>query len=154
MPDTVDTRESETDEQRGDPRCVHPERPFKVSPVVLLVDDNHAAGTLTAATLQRLGCRIFLAGDGEKALRILESQSSVDIVVTDIDMPRVDGLELLLRIKQSIKHKDLPVILCSGHADAETIKRAAENGCVLYIPKPVEPDLLFEQITTVLQCGT
>ena len=116
----------------------------KVSLVVLLVDDNHAAVTLTAATLRRLGCRTFLAGDGEKALRILESQSSVDIVVTDIDMPQVDGLELLLRIKQSAKHKDLPVILCSGHAAPETMKKAVEDGCALYLLKPVEPEFLFE----------
>jgi len=67
-------------------------------------------------------------------------------------MPQVDGLELLRRIKQSAKHKDLPVILCSGHADPETMKRAAENGCALYLLKPVEPEFLLEQISTVVSC--
>ena len=123
----------------------------KINPAVLLVDDNHAAVTLTAATLQRLGCRTFLAGDGEKALRILEGQSSIDVVVTDVDMPQVNGLELLRRIKRSAKYKDLPVILCSGRADPETMKRAIENGCALYLLKPVEPDFLFDQISIVLR---
>jgi two-component system chemotaxis response regulator CheY len=121
--------------------------------VVLLVDDDRAALTVTAATLRRLGVRTFLAADGEKALQILESRSFIDVVVTDVAMPQVDGLELLRRIKQSATHKHLPVILCSGHADPETMKKAAEHGCALYLLKPVEPDFLFEEISTILQRG-
>jgi CheY-like chemotaxis protein len=121
--------------------------------VVLLVDDDRAALAVTAATLRRLGVRTFLAGNGAKALQILENQLSVDVVVTDVAMPQVDGLELLRRIKRSAKHKDLPVILCSGYADSETMKKAAEDGCALYLLKPVEPDVLFEEISTVLQRG-
>ena len=121
--------------------------------MVLLVDDDRAALAVTAVTLWRMGVITFLAGDGGKALQILETRSSVDVVVTDIAMPQMDGLELLRRIKQSATHKDLPVILCSGHADPETMKKAAEDGCALYLLKPVEPDFLFEEISTVLQRG-
>ena len=154
MPDTTNARKGETGEKRSVLCSVNPDRDSRTveaGPVVLLVDDNHAAVTLTAATLRRLGCRTFLAGDGEKALQILESQPSIDVVVTDVDMPQVDGLELLRRIKQSAEHKDLPVLLCSGRADPETMKRAAENGCALYLVKPIEPEFVFEQISTILR---
>jgi CheY-like chemotaxis protein len=104
---------------------------------------------LTAATLQRLGCRTFLAGGGDKASRILGSQSSIDMVVTDVAIPGINGLELLLRIKQSALHQHLPVILCSGDVGPETIKRAADNGCALCLVKPVDPEFLFEQISAV-----
>lgn len=156
MPDVVDPRESKTDEKRAVPRSVRPDRDSgtaRTGIVVLLVDDDRAALAVTAATLWRLGVRTFLAGDGGKALQILESRSSVDVVVTDVAMPQMDGLELLRRIKQSATHKDLPVILCSGNADPETMKKAAEHGCALYLLKPIEPEFLFEEITTILQCG-
>jgi CheY-like chemotaxis protein len=150
--DGVDVRMNKTGERQATIYSVKPD-PEEVTSgcVVLLVDDNHAAVTLTAATLRRLGCRTLLAANGEKALQILENQSSVDVVVTDVDMPRLNGIELLRRIKKSGKHKDLPVILFSGRADPDTVKAAAEHGCVLYLSKPVEPDVLFEHLTTLLK---
>jgi CheY-like chemotaxis protein len=156
MPDVGDPRESKTGEKQAALRSVRPDRDsrtVKIGLVVLLVDDNHAAVTLTAATVRRLGCRTFLAGDGEKALRILESQSSIDVVVTDVDMPQVDGLELLRRIKQSARLKDLTVILCSGHADPETMKRAAENGCALCLLKKMKMKTNAELIHYAIKNG-
>ena len=123
----------------------------ELGPAVLLVDDNPASRTLAGATLRRFGCRIVMAGDGEKALEILDSGTPpVDVVVTDLDMPRVGGLELLRRIRESGKHKDVPVIFWSGNDDPEMLNKAAEWGCTLYLPKPIELEVLFEQLTCVL----
>ena len=124
------------------------------APRVLLVDDDRVVRALLAISLEDLGCRILTAGNGEEALQVLHAEPSVDVVVAEIDMPLVDGLELLRRIKQSARHKDLPVILCSVRADPETMKRAVENGCVLYLLKPIEPEFLFEQISTILRLVT
>jgi CheY-like chemotaxis protein len=156
MRNTGDARNSKTGTEQTAPRSVRPNGDSgtaRAGLVVLLVDDDRAALTVMAATLWRLGVRTFLAGDGAKALQILENELSVDVVVTDVAMPHVDGLELLRRIKQSAIHKDLPVILCSGHADPETMKKASEDGCALYLLKPVEPEFLFEEISTILQRG-
>jgi len=156
MGDGAPRDKRKTGEQRTALSSARPGRDVKTTKtglVVLLVDDNHAAITLTAATLRRLGCRTFLAGNGDKALETLEHQPSVDVVITDIDMPCMNGLELLCRIKHSARHSIIPVILCSGHEDPETIQRAADEGCALYLVKPVEPDFLFEQIGTVVRVG-
>ena len=141
--------------QYGTALCsAHPDRDVKTTKsglVVLLVDDDLAAVTLTAVTLRRLGCRTFLAGNGDKALETLEQQPSVDVIITDVDMPLMNGLELLCRIKDSARYKLIPVILCSGHDDSETMQRAADEGCALYLVKPVEPEFLLEQIGTVMR---
>lgn len=143
---------SETGERRASLRSPDPNSgKAKVGPSVLFVDDNHAVVSLTAVALRSMGCRTLLARDGEKALQILDSRSSsIDVVVTDIDMPRMNGLELLRRIKQSGKHRDVPVIFWSGHLDTETLEGAAEYGCALYLSKPIEPEALFEQLTSLL----
>jgi CheY-like chemotaxis protein len=153
MPDGADALKSTPGEKRVARASIDRDcgsQTAKVTPVVLLVDDDRLSLRSTAATLCDLGCTTLLAGNAEKALQILENQSSVDVVVTDLNMPQVDGLELLCRIKQSAQYKDLPVILCSGHDDPETMQNAAENGCALYLLKPFEPEFLFEQISTVL----
>ncbi len=120
-------------------------------PAVLLVDDNNAALTLMAVSLKELGCSILSAENGKEALDILHSGASVDLVVTDLQMPVMDGLELLHEIRASETLKELPVILCTGEVEEAMVNRAAEYGCARYLVKPVFPDVLFEEIATALQ---
>lgn len=128
--------------------------PTSTSPVVLLVDDNSLALVLMAVSLKELGCRILSAGNGQEALAILHSGPSVDLMVTDLQMPVMDGLELLRVIRMSETLKHLPVILCSGDMEQAMMNRAAEYGCACYLVKPVFPDFLFEQIVTLLERGS
>jgi two-component system, chemotaxis family, chemotaxis protein CheY len=121
------------------------------SSVVLLVDDNSLALAFMATSLKELGCSVLSAGNGQEALAILHSGPSVDLVVTDLQMPVMDGLELLRRIRASETLKHLPVILCSGDMEEAMMNRAAEYGCACYLIKPVFPDVLFEQIVTALE---
>ncbi len=125
--------------------------PTRISPGVLLVDDNSAALALMATCLKDLGCRVLTAGNGEKALAVLHAGPAVDLVVTDLRMPVMDGLELLREIRALETFTHLPVILCSGEMDSAVIRQAEKQGCTRYIVKPVFPDVLFEQIITVLE---
>ena len=108
----------------------------KRQPTLLVVDDNEV---VMVHNFEYLGCRTILAESGEKALGILESEPSVDLVITDLKMTGMDGLELLLRIKHSEVLSDLPVIVCTGSDEAETVKKAVELGCTQYLVKPVHP---------------
>jgi CheY-like chemotaxis protein len=123
----------------------------KCQPTLLVVDDNEVSSMVMAHNLKNLGCRTILVESGEKALEILESEPSVDLVITDVKMAGMDGLELLLRIKQSKVLSDLPVIVCTGSDEAETVTRAMELGCVQYLVKPVHPELLLEHVGMVLK---
>ena len=121
------------------------------SPGVLLVDDNSVALALMVTCLKDLGCRVVSAGNGREALAILHAGPSVDLVVTDLRMPVMDGWELLQNIRASATLKDLPVILCSGEMEMTMMRQAEEDGCTVYLVKPVFPDVLFEQILTLLE---
>jgi two-component system, chemotaxis family, chemotaxis protein CheY len=125
--------------------------PTNTSPVVLLVDDNSVALALMTVSLKELGCRVLSAGNGQEALAILHSGPSLDVVVTDLDMPVMGGLELLRTIRASETLCHLPVILCSGDMDVTLMHQAEEDGCTHYLIKPVFPDVLFEQILTLLE---
>ncbi len=117
---------------------------------MLLVDDDLAVRALFAISLNHHGCRTITAGNGEEALRILHTKPYVDVVITDVGMPVMDGLELLRRIRQSEGLTDLPVILCSGNDDTATMQKASEYGCARYLVKPVNTELLLEEVTVVL----
>jgi two-component system, NarL family, sensor histidine kinase EvgS len=137
MTDSVDQQEGTADKRLK-------------SPCVLLVDDNRLALVLMARNLKELGCSVLSAGNGQEALEILHAEPSVDLVVTDLGMPVMDGLELLRQIRESERLKDLPVILCSGDVDEAMMKKATAYGCVRYLVKPVHPEFLLEQIQTIL----
>ena len=122
----------------------------RVKPRVLLVDDNRVTLALMSSSLEELGCKVLSAKNGHEALEILHSEKSIDIVVTDLGMPVMDGLELLRLLRESEKLMDLPVILLSGDADEATMKKATEHKHCRYLVKPVLPDFLFEQIVAML----
>lgn len=120
------------------------------APCVLLVDEDRTVRALFATSLKDLGFRILTAGNGEEALQILRAKPSVDVVVTEVALPVMGGLELLRTVRRTIGLKTLPVILCSVAIDETTTRSAVEYGCDLYLSKPVHPEFLAEQISSLL----
>ncbi len=121
-----------------------------IAPCVLLVDDDPMVRGLLATSLKDLGCRTLTAGNGEEALEVLHAKPSVDLVVTEAAMPVMGGLELLCTVRQTDELKQLPFILCSVSIDEAMMKKAVEYRCGRYLLKPVHPEFLFEQISSLL----
>jgi signal transduction histidine kinase len=86
-----------------------------------------------------MGCQVLTAGRGEEGLDIL-SKESAGIVLLDMKMPGMDGMEVLREIRK--RHKDILVIVVTGYATVETAIEAMKNGAYDFIPKPFEPDQL------------
>lgn len=106
---------------------------------VLVVDDEQDIRDGSERILSRMGCRVFKAGRGEEGLDIL-SREAVDIVLLDLKMPGMDGMEVLSRIQSG--DQEILVIVITGFATVETAIEAMKQGAYDFIPKPFEPDQL------------
>ncbi|HYS78469.1 MAG TPA: sigma-54 dependent transcriptional regulator [Candidatus Dormibacteraeota bacterium] len=102
---------------------------------VLIADDEEAARRSLGQILGEDGYEIFLAADGEEALRIV-AQESPDILLTDLKMPRLDGLELLARVRQG--YPGVAVVLMTAHGTIRSAVKALREGAEDYLTKPVD----------------
>jgi two-component system chemotaxis response regulator CheY len=115
----------------------------------LVVDDSRAARELIAAVLE--GLRDSVVGEieavqcasGFDALRLLPSQR-FDLIVTDINMPDIHGLELLRFVRQDPRTKAIPVVVVSTESSDRDIQRGLALGASEYLVKPFEPERLLE----------
>jgi EAL domain-containing protein (putative c-di-GMP-specific phosphodiesterase class I) len=110
---------------------------------VLLVDDDHAVRRAYSVTLEKAGHIVEKAGDGEEALERLRS-GSFDVIVSDISMPRMGGLQFLRAVRE--RDLDVPVVLMTGGPELESAVHAVEYGALRYFTKPVEPAELLEAV--------
>ncbi|HSD51405.1 MAG TPA: response regulator [Candidatus Methylomirabilis sp.] len=107
------------------------------TPTVLVVDDNAEHGQALAKTLKRAGYRVSTAGDGEEALRILVDRP-FDLVLTDLRMPRMNGLDLLRNMRAL--NPNVPVLIITAFGEWTSYIEAMDCGCVDYLSKPVRRD--------------
>ncbi|MDF1661724.1 MAG: response regulator [Planctomycetota bacterium] len=112
---------------------------------VLVVDDSITMRTLERNILQAAGYQVTVAHDGQHALDILNSQVHFDALVTDVQMPRLDGIELCSKVRES-QTPDLPIVVVTSVDNSEEQKRALNAGADAYIVKSQ-----FEQ-NSFLQC--
>lgn len=108
-------------------------------PAVLLVDDEAGILTVLGALIADMGYSVHVAGSGEEALEVLATQAP-PVVITDIRMPGMDGMEVLGRIKERMPETE--VIMSTGHADMELAIRSLRMGAADFLTKPVNADLL------------
>src|SRR6267154_1507368 len=102
---------------------------------VLVVDDEQSLRKVLAATLQREGYEVQVASDGEEALVALD-RDGADVVVTDLVMPKMDGLSLLRKVV--ISHPDVPVIVVTAHGRVDSAVEAMKAGAFDFVTKPFE----------------
>lgn len=112
--------------------------------VVLLVED-HADSRQMYAEFLRMQFIVVEAGDGVNALEVME-ETRPDVVVTDLALPRMDGFELVRRMKADERLRDVPVIALSGFSGRDHEERARQAGTSVVLQKPCLPDDLAEAI--------
>jgi two-component system response regulator AtoC len=110
---------------------------------VLIVDDENNIRRVLAAMLKRDGYEVTTAADGEQAVAALH-RTPIDVVVTDLVMPRMGGLELLRHCATA--HPDVPVIMITAHGTVDTAVEAMKAGAFDYITKPFEQEELRKVI--------
>ena len=115
---------------------------------ILVVDDEGPIRTTLGGILEDEGYRVSLAKDGKEALELVNDRLP-DLVLLDIWMPGMDGMEVLERLKKQAPH--MPVIMISGHGSVETAVRATKLGAQDFIEKPLSLDKIVHTIQTSLE---
>ncbi|HEY6250552.1 MAG TPA: response regulator [Candidatus Angelobacter sp.] len=120
--------------------------------VVVLVDDSISVRKFVGRMLEKAGYRVKLASDGLEALEIV-TQMRCDLVVTDLEMPRTNGYELLNHLRQNPETRDIPVMVVTSRAGAKHRERAIKDGAAAFLIKPVQEDQLITAVTKLIGTG-
>ena len=116
---------------------------------VLLVDDSELVHRHTGSILRDAGYELDEAWDGEAGWEALR-QRRPDVLLTDVEMPKLDGFELCRRVKGDTRTRDIPVVICSSLGQAENLERGFDAGADDYLVKPVLAAELTSRLTTLL----
>ncbi|BBD09072.1 response regulator [Desulfovibrio ferrophilus] len=111
---------------------------------VLLIDDEHAFVETLAKRLDKRGAKVLKSYSGQEGLDLLVSEDNIDVVILDVKMPGLDGVETLKRIKAN--HPLVEVIMLTGHGTVETAIDGMREGAFDYLLKPCEMDDLMQKI--------
>jgi two-component system chemotaxis response regulator CheY len=120
---------------------------------ILVVDDSAAIRKILTRVLRQTGMAIQTiheAGDGQDALAVM-AQHRVDLVLSDINMPKMDGLQLLASLKSSPQWHSIPVVMITTEGGETKVAEAVRLGAAGYVRKPFTADQIKEKLVGILQ---
>ena len=117
---------------------------------ILVVDDEEDILELLRFNLSREGCQVFCALSGEEALRLVRTEIP-DLVVLDLMLPGIDGLEVTRRLKSDPNTKHLPIVMLTAKGEEADIVTGLELGADDYVTKPFSPRILVARVRAVLR---
>jgi two-component system chemotaxis response regulator CheY len=120
---------------------------------VLIVDDSSVMRKIVDRSLRQAGLQIkevFEAGNGVEALARMQ-QTRVDLILTDINMPAMDGLELVRQLQAVKNAQNVPIVMITTEAGEAHVVQALSHGASGYIRKPFSPDQIKERIIPLLE---
>jgi DNA-binding response OmpR family regulator len=116
---------------------------------VLVVDDVEANRSVVCRRLERLNYVMSAADSGESALRLIDQQT-FDIILLDYMMPDMNGIDVLRELRTNSRAGDVPIIMLTARADAQTVVASLEAGADDYVSKPIDFDVLAARIEAQL----
>lgn len=117
----------------------------------LVVDDSSTMRRIIKNTLVRIGhTDVIEAEDGVEGWKMLEDNSDVEVLITDWNMPNMNGLELVQKVRAEAKYADLPIIMVTTEGGKTEVITALKAGVNNYIVKPFTPPVLKEKLEAVL----
>jgi two-component system chemotaxis response regulator CheY len=117
---------------------------------VLIVDDSKTMRNIERKTMAALGdVECVDAGDGVEALKCIEEHKSFDLVIIDWNMPNMDGITLIAKIRETDKRT--PLVMCTTEAEKTRVMEAIKAGANNYVVKPFTPESLLDRIRQTLE---
>jgi two-component system chemotaxis response regulator CheY len=119
-----------------------------MSKTILTVDDSRTMREMLLLALQDAGFHVLQAEDGLKGLDVLKEKTA-DVIITDINMPRLDGFGFIEHVRRDATHRAVPILVLTTESDAEKKSRARNAGATGWIVKPFHPVKLVDAIRRV-----
>lgn len=117
---------------------------------VLVVDDSPTIRQQVGTALQQAGIDVIEASDGVEGVAKVEGHAEIGMVILDVNMPRMNGLEMLEAIKSGGKNGRLPVVMLTSEGQQSLIERAKKAGAKGWIVKPFKSELLVSAVKRLL----
>ena len=121
-----------------------------MSKTILIVDDSSSLRTIVKLALSRAGYAVIEAGDGKEALSLLEKTAKVNLIVSDVNMPNMDGITFLTHVKKHARHKFAPVVMLTTEGQDAVKQRGREAGAKAWIVKPFNPTQLLDAVSKLI----
>lgn len=117
--------------------------------IILVADDSPTIRKFVSVALSVKGFEIIACSDGMEAIEMMPNQK-VDLVITDLNMPNVDGYELISSIRKNEEYRELPIIVLSSLGNTEDIQKGLQCGANSYLIKPFDPKRVVYEVSKYL----
>jgi two-component system chemotaxis response regulator CheY len=117
---------------------------------ILIVDDSASLRTVVKMALQRAGYEVVEAGDGVQGLAALEAAGKVHLIVSDVNMPNMDGITFVTQVKQHPRHKFVPVVMLTTEGQDAKKEQGRAAGAKAWIVKPFNPPQLLDAVSKLI----
>ncbi|MCB2201343.1 response regulator [bacterium] len=123
-----------------------------MSQTILVVDDSPTVVKFVSFSLKTGGYNVVTACDGMDAIeKISNSSENVDLVITDLNMPNLDGYGLIETLRQNDQHRNTPIIILSSEEGDDDRQRGMQVGATSYLVKPFKSQLLLSEVSKYLK---
>ncbi|MEJ5243760.1 MAG: response regulator [Desulfomicrobiaceae bacterium] len=118
---------------------------------ILIVDDSKTVRNLVAFILKKEGFKVTAAEDGIDGLeKLYSAKQPVDLLISDINMPRMDGFTFIRTVREQEAYRDLPIIVLSTEGQEKDIQAGLRLGANMYMVKPAQPEKLMRNVKMLL----
>jgi CheY-like chemotaxis protein len=131
---------------------VQPQNVFKQrrSPMIQVVDDSLSVRKVLSSMLEKSGFRVRTSKDGQEALEALQQLSAPDLIIMDIEMPRMDGYELTHLLKSSPLYRNIPIVMLTSRGGIKHRQKAEDMGADGFLVKPYQEEELLQMVSVLL----
>ena len=121
-----------------------------MSKTILIVDDSKTVRNLVAFIMKKEGFKVVTAEDGLDGLEKLYSSGEIDLIISDINMPRMDGFTFIKSVREQDAYRDIPIVVLSTEGQEKDIQAGISIGANMYMVKPAQPEKMLRNVKMLL----
>ncbi len=118
---------------------------------ILIVDDSKTVRNLVGFIMKKEGFRVTMAEDGLDGLeKLYSAEGDIDLIVSDVNMPRMDGFTFIRTVREQEMYRDLPIVVLSTEGQEKDIQQGINLGANMYMVKPAQPEKMVKNVRMLL----